>query len=130
MKKYHLLVHAIVISIFVFIWLKIHLKFPDCYYFSYLGHLTITCFKTLKFLIPMHIFQPENGYKISKSKCYKLSMAYKKRDCLNILVNTDSNKICVLCSSSLTSVIVDQLQRINIKLKFSNAIVFSTQYFI
>ena len=63
----------------------------------------------------MHIFQPENGYKISKSKCYKLSMADKKRDCLNTLANTDSDKICVLCSSSLTSVIVYQLQRINIK---------------
>ena len=83
-------------------------KFGDSYYFSNCNHLTVSCFDTLKFLIPFHIRQPED--------CYKLSnlIAYDKMNCLDFLLINQKIRLCNMCSISVTFVMVDQLKRINL----------------
>ena len=83
-------------------------KFGDSYYFYHCGHLTVSCFDTLKFLIPFHIRLPEDCYKLSNS------IAYDKRNCLDFLLINQKNRLCDICSISLTFVMIDQLKRINL----------------
>ena len=83
-------------------------KFGDCYYFYHCNHLTVCCFDALKFLIPFHIRQPEN--------CYKLSnlIAYDKMNSLDFLLFNQKIRLCDMFSISVTFVMVDQLKRINL----------------
>ena len=83
-------------------------KFGDSYCFYHCNHLTISCFDTLKFLIPFHIRWPED--------CYKLLnlIAYDKMNCLDLLLMNQKIRLCDMCSISVTFVMVDQLKRIKL----------------
>ena len=83
-------------------------KFGDAYYFYHCNNLTVSCFDTLKFLIPFHIREPEDCYKLSKL------IAYDKMNCLDFLLINQKIRFCDMCSISITFVMTDQLKRMNL----------------
>ena len=124
-KKYLILVHVTVISIFVFIWLRIHLILPKKnLVILIIFTIAIIYHWLLAVLIPFHIRWPED--------CYKLSnlIAYDKMNCLDFLLINQKIRLCDMCSILVTFVMVDQLKRINLIWKLSSATAYLIRHII
>ena len=85
-------------------------KFDNCYYYFWvdIGHLTVCCFDTLKFLMQFHMKRLENCYKISNK------LMFDKANCLDIILINQKIRMCQICSNSLIFVITEQLKRIEL----------------